>query len=223
MFDSIDFSFNNVKNDEIEQNIVIPNTHFEIINYDYAIEFVKSLDLKSKKEQVGFLTGKFVAGDIFEAFVDYYNIKFKELTISSLSMNENNIDSFKNLFLLDRLDKLTLIVSDFWYSHAKHKLLPYLVQEFEGLNVEFAIVKTHTKIFLLETQQNKFIFEGSANLNSSNNIEQYRLSFNTDVYNFYYEKLHKLKQQFFNNNKQLVKHKDLWKIVKDGTNRRTDK
>ena len=216
MFDNVEFSFDSEKENEIEQNIIIPDTHFEIVNYDYAIEFVKSLDLKSKKEQVGFLTGKFIAGDIFEAFVDYYNISFKELTISSLSMNENNIDSFKTLLLNGSLEKLTLIVSDFWYSHAKHKLLPYLVQEFEGHNVEFAIVKTHTKIFLLETQNNKFIFEGSANLNSSNNIEQYRLSFNQEVYNFYYEKLHKLKQQFFDNNKQLVKHKNLWEVVKNG-------
>jgi hypothetical protein len=204
------------KNNDIEVNIVVENSHFETISYDYAIDFVKQLDLINKQNKIGFFTGKFICGDIFEAFSEMYNTKIKHLIISSLSMNEDNIDSLKNIFLMNKLEKLTLIVSHFWYSHAKHKLYNYFLQEFKDYDVELIIAKTHAKLYLIETEHNKFFIETSANLNSCNNIEQYRLSFNQNEYEFYKNILLNIANTFKENNKELIKHSKLWEIVKNG-------
>lgn len=205
------------KKSELEEvKIVIPDTHFENVNYDFAIDFVKGLNRDRNSHQYGFLTGKFIMGDIFEAMHDVYNYQFKHLIVSSLSLNENNIDSFKNLFLFGCIEKLTIIVSDFWYSHAKYKMYDYFQKEMKEYDVELVIAKTHAKIYLISNGIDTITITTSANLNSCNNIEQYELSFNKEKYEFNKKILLSIRDEFYKNNEKLIKHSKLWEIINNG-------
>ena len=70
--------------------------------------------------------------------------------------------------------RLDIITSDYFRSHYKETLIPYM---FEQLDIEdrfqFATCRTHKKTAILITTCGKFIYiTGSANLRSSDNVEE---------------------------------------------------
>lgn len=118
-------------------------------------------------------------------------MKAKEITISTLSMSQENIDSFANLLNNGYIEKLNLIVSDFFYSHERKNLVKYMYDVLDIDNkFQLSVCRTHTKICLIETELNggrKYVFHGSANLRSSDNIEQIMLEENSELYDFNFE------------------------------------
>jgi len=164
------------------------------------------------------VSGNFIFGDIIEAFIIKHKLKVKHLIISTLSMSENNIDSLGNLIEWKILKKLDLIVSDYFYSHEKYQLIPYIYTELDNKDCDFqlSVCRSHTKITLLETECGKyFVFHGSANLRSSDNIEQFCIEENEDL--FYFNK--QWHEVLINEYKTINKHnkviggKKLWQKV----------
>lgn len=145
--------------------------------YENAEAFARQIDLTPGSRTFAWVSGNFVFGDIIEALVTERKIGIRRLYVCSLSIGQDSIDSLKNVMLLmgDRLEKLTLILSGFQYSHQKYDLVPYMYRELDGPDnrVQIAFGRYHAKIITLETVHGHTLtIHGSANVCSNGSIEQ---------------------------------------------------
>jgi hypothetical protein len=162
------------------------------------------------------LNGNFQFFDmIFEMFVKY-DMKVKKMTISTLSLSQDNIESMAVLIENGYIDELNLIVSDFFYSHERHSLVKFIYEQLDIDNkFQLAVAGTHCKIITFETESGtKFCIHGSANLRSSNNIEQVCIENNDELYYFYDEMHDKILKHYKTINKSIIRGK-LWQVMKD--------
>ena len=161
------------------------------VKYKNAKELAKEIQIKQNERYFCIINGSFIFGDFIEAFIYERAMKVKELTLSTLSMSQENIDSFYNLMQNGYIEKLNIIVSDFFYSHERHNLVKYMYDKLD-INDRFqlSVCRTHTKICLFETEMNggrKYVIHGSANLRSSDNIEQFMIEENSELYDFNFD------------------------------------
>lgn len=169
------------------------------VKYRNAVSLAKKIgDIKKDDRYFIFLDGTFVFGDFIEAWIMRNDWYVKELTISTLSMSENNVDSLKNLFVWGRVDELNLIVSDYFFSHERHLLLPYLYKELDYENrFQLAAARVYTKICLIKTECGKdVIIHGSANLRTSGNVEQIVIECDQELFDYNYEWHHDIIEKF---------------------------
>lgn len=160
------------------------------VKYKNAAKLSKSIEIKQNERYYCIIDGSFIFGDFIEAFIYDRNMNVKELTLSTLSMSQENIDSFYNLIKKGYIEKLNIIVSDFFYSHERNNLVKYMYDklDFED-RFQLSVCRTHTKICMFETEMNggrKYVIHGSANLRSSDNIEQFMIEENSELYDFNY-------------------------------------
>lgn len=161
------------------------------VAYEHACDFVDGLDLHDGYRAFAFVSGNFVFGDVLEAMVDQHKIAPRSMTIQTLSMSEENIDSLANVVdLMDgRLERLRIILSVYFWGHEHHpgQLVPYLYERLDvpGLRFDVAFASIHTKIVSVETLAgNHLVMDGSANLRSSRNIEQLRVECDDALYDY---------------------------------------
>jgi len=183
--DDLDFSF------ETEQKRFINPGKKKItskpIKYRNALQLAKQIgDIKKEDRFFIFLDGNFVFGDFIEAWIVQNQYNVLEMTISTLSMSENNVDSLGNLLHGDYVQKLNIIVSDYFFAHERRDLVPYLYQELDIDNkFQLAVARVHTKVCLLKTEcGKKIIIHGSANLRTSGNVEQIVIECDEDLFDF---------------------------------------
>lgn len=184
--------------------------------YENALDFVDNIkndDLSINKSIYAIVSGNFIFGDFIEAFIDAKNFDVNEMTITTLSLSENNIYSLENLlFKWKYVKKLNLIISDYFYSHERKLLIPIIYEKLDRENkFQLAICRTHMKICQFETiKGNKCVINGSANLRSSQCLEQITIEENKDLYDF--------NQKYFNiileKYKSINKYSDLFNILK---------
>lgn len=157
------------------------------VKFKDAKKLAKEIDLSKTPRVDCLINGAFIFGDFLEAFIVEKNIKVKKMVISTLSLSQNNIDSLKILLEKEYVDDLTLIVSDYFFSHERNGLIKYAYDMLDIDNkFQLAVTKTHTKICYFETLgEKKIVTHGSANLRSSDNIEQFTIEINESLYDFY--------------------------------------
>jgi len=184
--------------------------------YDNALKLAK--DIKKLKDNRYFVVvnGSFIFGDFIEAFITENNLHVKKMTISTLSLSENNVDSLAILLNNDYVDELDLIVSDYFYSHERKNLVPYLYQELDKNNkFQLSAASTHCKLCIFETHCGHFVvIHGSANLRSSGNIEQFVIEENKELYDFNNEYQLLITEKFKTIDKS-IRGKELWNIIKN--------
>lgn len=159
--------------------------------YDNALRLAREMKITTGLRIDAFVSGNFIFGDFIEAFLTTHNARAKEMTISTLSLNQNNIDSLALLMQGNYIGKLNLVVSVYFWGNEKHSLIPYT---YRSLDVEdrfqLAVADIHTKTCHFETEGGKkIVVHGSANLRSSGNIEQFTIEENPALYDFYDEKM----------------------------------
>jgi hypothetical protein len=184
------------------------------LKYSNAELLAKDIDFNSNNRFHIVTDGTFYFGDFIEAFLVEKNVHVKKMTISTLSMNKNNVDSLFNLLNGGFVDELNLILSDYFYSHEKHDLIPYIYEKLDIKNkLQLAFAGTHCKICIFETVNGrKFVFHGSANLRSSSNIEQICLEENSELYDFYNEIQSSICETYKTINKS-IRGKKLWQKI----------
>ena len=157
-----------------------------LLKYKNAEELARDIAPEIGMRAFVFLDGTFIAGDFLEAWLTEHNIVAKELTISTLSLSENNIDSLSNLMDGEFVENLNLIVSDYFYSHERRNLIPYAYKRLDKDNrFQLAAAGTHCKIAMFETHNGaKVVIHGSANLRSSSNIEHITIEESPELYDF---------------------------------------
>lgn len=185
-----------------------------MIKYAYADKLAKDLDIIKNCEYHVVVNGSFIFGDLIEAIVVNNNFHVKKMTISTLSMSQNNIDSLANLINGNYLDELNLIVSDHFFSHERHNLIKYA---YEILDIDdkfqLAVCRTHCKLCIIETHCGlKLAIHGSANLRTNTNIEQFVIQESPVIYDFHNEYQDSIIEVFKTINKS-VQGKKLWRAI----------
>lgn len=185
-----------------------------MIKYAYADKLAKDISLVKCCEYHVVVNGSFIFGDLIESIVVNNNFHVKKMTISTLSMSQNNIDSLYNLINGQYLDELNLIVSDHFFSHERHNLIKYCYDRLDINNIfQLAVCRTHCKLCIIETHCGlKLVFHGSANMRSSANIEQFVIQENEDIFDFHNEYQDKIIETFKTINKS-VQGKKLWQAI----------
>lgn len=159
------------------------------IKYQYAEDMAQELIIPNDSERVFCLiSGRFIFGDFIEALCVKHDWDVVDMTISTLSMSQDNVDSLKNLLAGGYVRSLNLIVSDYFYAHERSKsgLMPYIYEKLDiDDKFQIAAASVHTKIVLIKTACGKHLtIHGSPNLRTSDNIEQFMIENCRDLYQF---------------------------------------
>lgn len=148
----------------------IPRLTYEPACFRNAQDMAQRISWES--DYISFLAGTFVFGDFLEALLHEKRLSPDVMYITTLGMNKENIDSLVNLVKYLGCEKLNLIISHYFAGVERHKLIPYMEHEFSGLDIDMAVIQSHAKICLIRSVHGDGAIVGSANLSSSNNIEQ---------------------------------------------------
>jgi hypothetical protein len=183
-FSSLDFDLENIlnqnKSPDVEKEFIqAARLNFEPVCFENAVEAAEYIDYQ--KDYFCFVSGKFIFGDFIEALLYKKQLKPKRVYITTLGMSGENIDSIVNLEVLGA-EEINLIVSNYFVAMERNKLVPYMVREFSGHNINVAVLSSHCKICLIECEQGNIIIAGSANLSSSNNVEQFQIMHDDKVF-----------------------------------------
>lgn len=160
------------------------------------------------------LDGKFIFGDFIEALIVKNNWLCEELTISTLSMSQENVDSLANLVNGGYLKSLNLIVSHYYFANERQGLMPYVYDQLDKDEIlQVAVASVHTKIAMIRTACGKKItIHGSANLRTSSNIEQIVIEHSPKLFDFCAEVHHSIIDKHKTINKA-VRRTALWDAV----------
>lgn len=219
VFDPNDFSEVELELEaEFESRYIKPPKTREIpenfLKYADAKKLAKNVVIDKDSRYFVVVNGSFYFGDFIEGLVVENNWHVKKMTISTLSLNQNNVDSLGNLLRGGFVDELNLIISDYFFSHERQGLIPYI---YEVLDVDdkfqLAVAGSHCKICIMETHCGmKVAIHGSANLRSSSNIEQIVIEENQDLYDFNDEYQGRIIETYKTINKSLRRN-TLWHQV----------
>lgn len=156
------------------------------VQYEYARQLAKDIKLHPGEQIHCIVGGNFIFGDLFEALLSEKNVVAKSMHVSTLSLSQNNVDSFKTLLEHQWTDTLTLAISNYFYSHERKVLVPYILDELDIDNrFDLLVFRTHAKVVLMEIGNIKLVITGSANLRSSRSIEQFTIQESAELYAFY--------------------------------------
>lgn len=170
---------------------LIASVFNQAVKFSKAKKMADEFIFEENKVSHMLVTGGFIFGDLLEALCYKHNWLVKEMTISTLSLSGENVGSLANLINGNYVQKLNLIVSDYFFSHEKKGIVPVIYDFLDKDNkFQLGVSRTHTKIYQLHVvaPQEMFItFYGSANMRSSKNVEQMCCDTNKNVYLFYKE------------------------------------
>lgn len=212
-FEDIDIDIFNEK----RYNITRPKRQtIKTVAYKNAKKFANEILVEKDSRIYALIDGSFIFGDWIEAFL-VKNQRKAKITLSTLSLSQENIDSFINLINAGYISELNIIVSDYFFANEKHNLVRYM---FEYLDIDdvfqLAVCRTHTKITLIEFDEFKYVVSGSANLRSSDNLEQISIEENADLYDFNIN-IHKDIIDKFKTINKSIKTRQLWQVVANNT------
>ena len=159
--------------------------------YDRARDLAREIELAPGSREFVFVSGNFIFGDLLEAMVvDEGKLYPRRMTVQTLSMSAENVDSIRNIVdACPMMESLRIVLSDYFFAHERGRdgLVPYLCDVLDTGAVDFdlAFASIHTKITSIETLMgNHVVMDGSANLRSSRNVEQFRIECDGGLYRF---------------------------------------
>ncbi len=102
------------------ENRYLPVKHetdlpYKKLLYEYAEDFIRQIDLSVTTHAI--TSGTFVLGDAIEALIVNKKLEVKKMTIYSLSLNDVNIDSLKDLMTNEYVDEVNLVLSVWYYAN----------------------------------------------------------------------------------------------------------
>ena len=122
------------------------------LKYSNALKLAKKIKIYKGIRYDVIVSGNFIFGYFIEAFITSNNAKCLQLTISTLSLDQNNVDSLVNLMKGNYVDQLNLIISDYFYAHERGSLIPYIYDNLDKEDrFQLASASSHTKITMFET------------------------------------------------------------------------
>ena len=206
--------------DEIKSRYIKPKRHKYLkdsqLYFKNAEKLAKSINLKGNDCVFCILDGSFIFGDFIEAIFYEKNIYTERIQISTLSMSYANIISLKNLMKGGFVKNLDLIISDYFFAHERRGLILDIYKELDFENrFQLAVVSSHIKVTSFKTELGKkYIIHGSANLRSSNCIEQITVEDNPDLFDFIEKHNNRILKKYSTINKS-IRGKQLWQTLEE--------
>lgn len=142
-----------------------------------SLELAKKIDIQKNDRTIVFSHGDFVFSDFIISLIQN-NGFVADLSLSTLSLNTDNLAGLDWALKQGFVRNLKIIISDFWYQTNKYKFVPLILEMFAKYESRFemAVCRSHCKICTIKTQNGLFIsIHGSANLTSSQNLEQFMI------------------------------------------------
>lgn len=166
------------------------------------------------------VSGNFIMGDLLEAWCCAGGYKADEILIATLSLNQNNVDSLRNIIDAGQVERLGIAVSAYWYAHNRRDAAGYMAQQLAAApRYDFAAASLHSKIILMRCGEDYNVLHGSANMCSSANIEQFMWERDRALYEFNREWLERIFSCFAFAKKPQQK-RQLWQmVVRENKNR----
>ena len=129
--------------------------------------------------------GEFVFGDLVAIICQRERVK--RLAISTLSMSARNVQSLVTAVEIGEIAELTVLVSHY-FSSTNAEIFVKLQEAAENTkSIKLGIARTHAKVSLFDFGTRKLIIEASANLRSSDNVEQISAFCDEELFNFHLE------------------------------------
>ena len=173
------FGAGNIESEKEREFIRAAVLNRQPVMFERAIDMANGIDLS--QDYFCLVSGGFIFGDFIEALCFVHELRPKAIYMTTLGMSMDNADSIVNLVDCLGCKHVNLIVSNYFVAKERHNLVPYLVQEFTGKPITVAVLASHCKICLIECERGNIIITGSANLSSSNNVEQFDIITHDDA------------------------------------------
>lgn len=175
------------------------------VKYKNAERLAAEIPATAGMWHISIIDGTFIAGDFIEAFIKKNNLHAKRVSISTLSLSQENIDSLGNLLFDGWADEMDLIVSDGFWQNYRRDIIPYLYAELDKESrFQLAVARVHTKVTLIETHCGlKIVMRGSANLRSSGSIEHLEVQESADIFDFFQDFHNGILEKFSTINKDV--------------------
>ena len=188
------------------------------VAYENAQALARDLDFSARDRYDVFVSGNFIFGDFIEAFLVRNNVKCLSMTISTLSLSQENVDSLETLMIKGYIDALQLVVSGYFYAHEARGLVQYMYRHLDIDNrFQLAVAAIHTKTcHFLTLGGKRIVIHGSANLRSSANIEQFTIEDNAELFDFYEQHYNALIDKCATINKPIPRG-ETWGVFTDKT------
>lgn len=186
----------------------------DFVMFDNAQRMAKELRLGFGERFDAFVSGSFIFGDFIEAYLTTQRACAKRMTISTLSMSQDNVDSLHTLMDKGYIGELNLVISVYFWAHERSGLIPYIYNRLDmDDRFQLAVASVHTKTVHFETLGGrKIVMHGSANLRSSGNIEQFTMEENPELHDFYEEHFSKIVDKYATIRKP-IRNKRAWETL----------
>lgn len=189
--------------------------HDYCVTWKNAFEAAEQVGEMTEGRRVyGILSGRFVFCDFIGALLKTWGVVAEQMTISTLSMSPENVGTLEVLMEKGYVKNLDMIVSHYYFANERNSVIPILMDALDkDGRFQLAVASVHTKIVLIKTTCGKHItIHGSANLRTSDNIEQICIESCRELYDFNYAVHDAIVQRHKTINKA-IRSEQLWQTV----------
>ena len=172
----------------------IPKLTYEPVAFENAEKMAREIDWN--QDYICIVSGTFIFGDFIEALLYRKALKPSVMFIATLGMSANNVDSLVNCVDYLKCEKLNLLVSHYFAGVERHNLIPYMEREFAGRPINVAVLQSHMKMCIIRSELGDAAIIGSANLSSSNNVEQFTITHNSETVDFCESRMQSIMDRF---------------------------
>jgi hypothetical protein len=119
------------------------------------------------------------------ALLDGFGSPCRTMRIATLSLSRRNVQEMVALFDSGKVCQLDILTSDFFRKH-DDDIFAELVQEFHRRGQRVATARSNCKIVAVALADGRrYALEGSPNLRTNRNLEQFCLSRDAELFGFY--------------------------------------
>jgi hypothetical protein len=129
------------------------------------------------------MTGRYDLGDIIGVLLESYG-KVEHLRIATLSYCDRNIDAIRKWQSSNLIGRISLLTSEFFAAHNRG---PWKETRelFASHDWPIAASRSHCKVLCLDFGEQKLALEGSANMRTNSNWEQFALANNAGLHDWH--------------------------------------
>lgn len=122
--------------------------------------------------------------DIIPAIRTMRTTRIDRLFIATLSFSKRNVLQLAGMFDNEWIGETGIVVSQY-FAKADAEIYTGAVAEFAKRGIRLVHTRNHAKVMLLQAGSDYYVVEGSANLRSCMNLEQFALSNDKELFEFH--------------------------------------
>jgi hypothetical protein len=131
------------------------------------------------------MTGLYDLQHLIIALLDRFDSPCRTMRVATLSLSARNVAEMVALLDSGKVGRLDLLTSDFFRKH-ETEIMAELLTEFAARGQRVAAARCHAKVVTMALEDGRcYVLEGSANLRTNHNLEQFALARDPDLFAFY--------------------------------------